>query len=154
MSRITDMIKRHEGTVKNEAGMHVVYDDATGKPIKKGDKLEGIPTIGWGQNLVDLGLSDYFCEQLLQVVITETHYALKQRFPVYETLDRIRQEALIDMAFNLGIAGIAGFKNMWASLAAGDHEGAGVHMMDSLWARQVGPRANELEEMIVTGRYT
>jgi len=154
VSRITDMVKRHEGTVKNTEDMHVVYDDATGKPIKKGDKITGIPTIGWGQNLVDLGLNDYICEQLLQMVITNTHYALKQRFPIYERLDRIRQEALIDMAFNLGIAGIGKFKKMWVALAAGDYERAGVEMMDSLWARQVGPRANELEEMIVTGRYT
>ncbi len=154
MSRLSDMIKRHEGTVKNEAGEHVVYDDATGKPIKKGDQLVGIPTIGWGQNLVDLGLPDSICEQLMGVVITNTHYALKRQFPVYQKLDRIRQEALLDMAFNLGIAGIGKFKKMWAALAAEDYEEAGHQMLDSAWHGQVGSRAEELEEMIVTGRYT
>jgi len=154
MSRLSDMIKRHEGTVKNDKGMHVVYDDQTGKPIKKGDQLVGIPTIGWGQNLTDLGLPDATCEELLSMVITDMHYGLKAQFHTYNKLDRVRQEALIDMAFNLGIAGIDKFRKMWAALAAGDFELAACEMEDSAWHNQVGPRAKELEEMIVTGRYS
>jgi len=153
MSRLSDMIKRHEGTVKNDAGMHVVYDDQTGKPIKEGDQLVGIPTIGWGQNLIDLGLPDAICEELLSMVITVTHYELKGRFPIYSHLDRIRQEVLIDMAFNLGIGRISKFRKMWAALEAHDYIQASCEMADSVWHEQVGPRAVELEEMMVTGRY-
>lgn len=38
-------------------GMHVVYDDATGKPLKPGAKAKGIPTIGFGSTRLANGKS-------------------------------------------------------------------------------------------------
>lgn len=44
---IADLIAK-EGVCVNERGLHVVYDDATGKPLKPGQKAKGKPTIGFG----------------------------------------------------------------------------------------------------------
>jgi len=65
----------------------------------------------------------------------------------------VRQAVLVDMAFNLGRAGLASFQKMRAALALGDFERAAAEMLDSLWARQVGRRARELAEMMQTGQW-
>jgi lysozyme len=46
-----------------------------------------------------------------------------------------------------------GFKNAMAAMATGDYAKAGDEFYDSRWAKQVGPRADEVCEMIRTGRY-
>ena len=52
MQPITPLLIAHlvslEGVCMDENGMHVVYDDATGKALKPGEKAKGIPTIGFG----------------------------------------------------------------------------------------------------------
>ncbi len=56
----------------------------------------------------------------------------------------VRAEVLIDMAYNLGVGGLLGFKRALAAVEAGDFPAAAAHMMDSRWAAQVGRRAVEL----------
>ena len=64
-----------------------------------------------------------------------------------------RKIVLIDMAFNLGKDKLRGFKKMWAALKNRDYETAGKEMLDSLWAKQVGCRAVELEKSMREGSY-
>ena len=45
----------NEGVRVNENGMHVVYDDATGQPLKPGQKPRGRPTIGFGSTVLKDG---------------------------------------------------------------------------------------------------
>jgi lysozyme len=58
---------------------------------------------------------------------------------------------VIDMAFNVGVPRLTGFKKMWAALHCGDYAEAAKEMMDSKWARQVGRRAERLSSMMETG---
>ena len=51
------LIRDGEGAVK-VGHAHVVYDDATGKPIRAGDTLIGHPTLGFGRNLSGKGIED------------------------------------------------------------------------------------------------
>lgn len=164
---IKALLKRHEGAVKKD-GRHVVYDDATGKPLKPGDKLEGWPTIGYGLNLVTRGLTEEEADALLQHAIAETAQALAAKFPVFRELTEPRQAALTDMAYNLGVGGIAGFKKMWTALGEGWHaekdgrtadankayRRAAEEMRTSKWAAQVGQRAETLARMIETGVFS
>lgn len=166
-SRLKQMIKAHEGAVKNKDGRHVVYDDATGKPIRPGQKIEGVPTIGWGQNLAFRGISEEIADLILGEEIRAVYQALTARFPSYRHLDSVRQDALVDMAFNTGLAGISGFRDMWTCLeqavkaqregrpdeAAAAFERAAGEMLNSQWAKQVGRRAEELAAMVRTGEY-
>jgi lysozyme len=57
------------------------------------------------------------------------------------------------MCFNLGMTRLLGFKNALGCMAEANYEQAAVEFLDSLWAAQVGNRADEVAEMIRTGRY-
>ena len=45
---LIQLIKRHEGEVKNIRGRHVLYDDKNGKAVTIGGSLKGLPTVGFG----------------------------------------------------------------------------------------------------------
>lgn len=48
---VSDIVMK-EGVRVNEQGLHVVYDDKTGKPVKPGQKLKGKATIGFGSTVL------------------------------------------------------------------------------------------------------
>ena len=58
------------------------------------------------------------------------------------------QEILVNMLFNLGRPRLGKFKNFNAKLLEGDWAGAAPEGLDSLWARQVGPRADRLMDRL------
>ena len=58
------------------------------------------------------------------------------------------QEVLVNMLFNLGRLRLSKFKNFNTKLIEGDYAGAAPEGLDSLWARQVGARANRLMERL------
>lgn len=90
-------------------------------------------------------------EYLLKNDIREHQEALVRALPWVEELDPIRQKVLLDMAFNLGVNGLLGFKNTLAMVKAGDYKGAARGMLASKWATQVGTRAVRLAKMMETG---
>jgi lysozyme len=54
----------------------------------------------------------------------------------------------------MGLAGLLQFTNTLAAVREGRYEDAASGMLTSLWARQVGPRATRLAEMMRTGGTT
>lgn len=58
------------------------------------------------------------------------------------------QEVLVNMLFNLGRPRLSKFKNFNSKLIEGDYAGAAPEGLDSLWARQVGARAERLMERL------
>ena len=111
---------------------------------------EGKLTIGVGRNLDDKGISELEALYLLWNDIKDVMDAL-DRYAWYRQLDPVRQKALIDMAFNLGLGGLMQFKKMIAAIELGDYGAAADQMLDSRWARQVKTRADRLAEMMRTG---
>ena len=111
----------------------------------------GIETIGIGRNLVHRGITEeeahYLCNNDIDIVEQE----LVSEFPIVSNLDGVRQRVVIDMAFNVGVPRLTGFRKMWAAIHCGDYSEAAVEMMDSKWARQVGRRAERLSAMMETG---
>ena len=69
----------------------------------------------------------------------------------FDALTPARQMVLVGMGFNLGVNRLGGFSKMWEALARGDYPEAAAQMKDSLWHRQVGPRAVELEAIMRKG---
>ena len=57
------------------------------------------------------------------------------------------------MCFNLGIGRLLNFRNFLSALQSGDHKAAAAEMLDSLWAKQVGARAQRLALQIETGTW-
>ena len=63
----------------------------------------------------------------------------------------MRRDAILNMAFNLGVGGLLTFRNMLLALTAGDWMTAARHARQSDWYQQVGPRAERIAQMIETG---
>lgn len=70
--------------------------------------------------------------------IEEIDHELTNRIPGYLGLNDARQAVLIDMAYNLGVAGLLQFRMTLKSIREGQWEDAKVNMLDSQWAVDVG----------------
>ena len=108
-------------------------------------------TIGVGRNLDDRGITAEESAYLLANDIDEYWERLETEIPWVTQLDPVRQRVLLDMAFNLGIGGLMGFKKTLAAVRGGEYERAAAMMLQSRWARQVGTRAKRLSRMMFTG---
>ena len=113
----------------------------------------GIETIGVGRNLRDKGISQHEADMLLDADILEYSAAVIAHLPWSLRLDEARRAVLINMAFNLGVRGLLGFKNMLAAVEAGAYDRAAAEMMDSRWAGQVGERAARLARQMQMGEW-
>jgi lysozyme len=113
---------------------------------------EGVPTIGWGHTgpEVHLGLvwGQEMADQTLELDIDHVIDQLDQMLPWWRSLDDIRANVLAKMAYQMGIGGLLGFKQMLAHVKAGEWDLAKAAGLDSLWARQTPERADrELTEL-------
>jgi lysozyme len=136
MKNLREMIKRHEG-VETHA-----YKCSQNKT-----------TIGVGRNIDPdggIGLSEAEIDYLLNNDINRCIGELSG-FVWFPDLNQERQNAIIDMVFNLGITRFKGFKNAIDAMSKSDFDTAADEFYDSRWAKQVGNRAIEICEMIRKG---
>jgi len=108
-------------------------------------------TIGVGRNLDDVGVTQAEALALLANDIQNARSHLEQYLPWAGGLDEVREAALVNMCFNMGIGALMNFHKFLAALQAGDYKTAAAEMLDSLWAKQVGIRAQRLALQIETG---
>ncbi|ATN93090.1 endolysin-murein hydrolase [Salmonella phage Melville] len=75
--------------------------------------------------------------------------------PVYNSFigDEPRLAALINMVFQMGVAGVAGFKNSMALLKAKDWDRAAVNLAQSKWYKQTTNRARRVIKTFETGTW-
>ena len=138
MSKLSDQLRIHEG-VRSHA-----YKCSA-----------NMITVGVGRNIDEnggLGLSDDEIDYLLENDIKRCKQELIT-LPWFSQIDSVRQDALINMCFNLGMTRLLGFKNALTAMSVGDYDTAADEFMDSRWAKQVGYRAEEVCTMIRTGNY-
>ncbi len=125
--------------------------------LHEGERLKpyrctaGKLTIGVGRNLEDRGITTEESAYLLNNDIDREWKALTTALPWATGLNDVRKRVLLDMSFNLGIAGLLKFKNTLATIQRGNYAKAAEMMLDSLWAKQVGGRATRLSRMMRTG---
>ena len=126
--KLLDMLTLHEGLEL--------------KPYKcTSDKL----TIGIGRNIEDIGITEEEARYLLQ---NDVDRVLKEveHWTFLEKLDEVRQAAILDMVFNMGVSRFNA--NTWvktfAAIQDEDWEKAANEMLDSKWAKQVYNRAKRL----------
>jgi len=111
-------------------------------------------TIGYGRNIDEdggPGITEEEAEHLLLNDLVTYRTGCEQEIAFFEDLDLVRQDTLVNMAFNMGVAGLLKFRNMLKAIQDKDWERAGREMLNSRWARQVGRRAEELSLQMVTG---
>jgi lysozyme len=114
----------------------------------------GYITIGYGRMIdrrAEGGITMDEGIHLLRNDIAKTVAALYQSFRWFGDLDEIRKRVLIDMAFNMGIAKLLRFRETLAAIERKDWAQAAEGIRSSLYARQVGNRAERLARMMETG---
>ena len=149
---LVEMLIRHEGVVKLN-GRHVPYDDASGARLDSGDTVVGKITLGIGRNIQEVGITDDEAMLLLTNDLERVRCELNQALPWWITLSEARRAVLVSMVFNMGLAGFLKFKTTIGHIEHGEYVQAADAMLDSKWAKQVGPRATELAEMMRSGKW-
>lgn len=104
-------------------------------------------TIGVGRNIEDNGITEQEALYLLDNDITTSRRELSA-YRWFVNLDVRRQEAVINMHFNLGLPRLLSFKKMIAALEEGRYEQAANEALDSRWATQVGERAVRIAQIL------
>lgn len=135
LPRLKAQLKRHEG---------IRY-----KPYRcTADKL----TIGVGRNLDDKGISEAEAEFLLENDITDACIAAAT-LPGFREADSVRQCAIVNFVFNVGLGTARKFSNMFYAFERKDWNTAAAELLNSRYAKQVGKRADELAEQIRSGQW-
>lgn len=126
---------------RDEGWRNTGYRDTVGKwSIGCGHNVEdGPPIPDSAINIILESDIRYICDQLAI------------RLPWCLSLDRPRHGVLVNMAFNMGVDGLLGFKDMLSALERGDHITAAAELLDSRYASQVGARAQRLAQQLKEG---
>ena len=113
-------------------------------------------TVGVGRNIDPkggIGLTEDEIDYLLQNDIDRIISELDFQYEWFSDLNSSRQDAMIDISFNLGQTRLRKFEKALYAMSKGDWEEAADEFMDSKWAKQVGHRSKELTNIIRTGSY-
>ena len=136
-NELTNQLRRDEGEVLS------AYQDQL-----------GYWTIGVGR-LIDKrkggGITPEESAYLLNNDIDKRQAELLRRAPWMAGLDPARFGVMLNMAFQMGVDGLLGFKNTLAMVKAGDYASAAGGMLNSKWAKQTPERAKRLSEQMLTG---
>jgi RHS repeat-associated protein len=143
----SELVEKHEGR------RHHVYLD-----------IMGIPTIGVGFNLDRAGaeatvaslgidyldlraghidLTDEQIDIIFQIDLARARADARSLVANFDMLDSVRQDALVDMAFQMGHDRLSKFVATIAAIEANDFDTAADEMLDSAWADQTPIRAEE-----------
>ena len=134
---LVESIKTHEGFSRT------AYRCPTGRM-----------TIGYGRCIdadeAGAGISEAEAEELL-INDVERFEEAAQRIvgeEVWSWLSQKRRDVLTEMAFNMGPGNLRKFTKMLAALQAEDYGLAAAEALDSVWAKQVGQRAERLAQRL------
>ena len=143
------LIKQLQEQLKIDEGVkYEIYKDHLGYPtfgighlITTNDPEHGMPI---GTKITDERVNEVF-QTDVELYISET----KSVFPGLENKPDKIQLVLVNMCFNLGAPRLSKFKKFIAAIEAQEWLEAALEMMDSQWAKQVGPRAERLKQVVI-----
>lgn len=130
------------------------YMDCCGKPWRQcACTKKGRLTIGYGRNLDDVGLSRLEAEVLLDHDLYTAESGAAKAFEWFSGLNDVRQRAITELVFNLGLTKLRGFRRTLSAISVGLFRAASEHLLDSRWATQVGPtRSQRIARYLKDGR--
>lgn len=143
-------VKLAEGTGPMKDGRHQKYADHL-----------GVSTIGFGFNLeahrlpagmdADKGITRAQAERLLLLKLQDAINDART-FAWFASLDEARQDAVVEMLYQMGLTRFRGFGRCIAALKAGHYAQASAEILNSRWARVQTPgRAQRIAATIRTG---
>lgn len=136
-------------TIENQKAFTMLLRDE-GYRQKPYFDTTGHVTIGLGWNLTEHGLPD-------EVLLGLAHYSIVNAkrdaaafcsASIFSTLSENRRLAIINLAFNLGYPKLAEFHGLKAAIHAKDWPRAAESVRSSLYAKQVGDRAERIAIML------
>ncbi|AHF77915.1 Phage-like lysozyme [Sodalis praecaptivus] len=95
-------------------------------------------------------VSDVWLQTLIAKILVQMH-STPIIMAAINACNGPRQDVLTSMSFQMGVQGLAGFKNTLAMIAAENFTGAASGMLNSAWARQTPARAKRHAEVMRTG---
>lgn len=133
---------------RDEGVRYSPYTDTTGNQtigVGRNMKANPIPAI-WKFPLTDAQVN-----QLLAEDIQTASASLDRFLPWWRSLDEVRQRVLANMVYNMGIGTLLTFRNTLTDIKLGFYVAAASGMRASLWAKQVGQRAQRLATAMASG---
>jgi len=119
--RLIESVKKHEGFRRE------VYLDHRGNP-----------TIGYGTRVNEIEIDETTGEEWLLRELLEKMGRL-QSVTGFDELSPIRQDVILEMAYQMGVGGVLKFKRMWLAIRSGRFHEAADEMLDSRWHREQSP---------------
>ena len=107
----------------------------------------GVPTVGYGHNL-QVPLREPVIDMMLEFDMDDAE-RMAYQWPWYDGLSDVRQEAIVNMVFNIGFDGVCKFKKMITAICKNDYVEAGNQIIDSKYYVQTGDRAKRVVHMMV-----
>lgn len=105
-------------------------------------------TIGVGRNLDDKGLRDDEINLMLRNDIKEAESELDRTQPWWRDHPAAVQGVLLNLMFNLGATRLGKFITTLSLIKRRDYRGAANQLRRTLYARQVGQRAERLAKIL------
>jgi len=101
----------------------------------------GYTSVGVGRNLETNGITEEEAMYLLNNDISSVIKKLDKHWIAWRKLPITAQYVCIDLVFNMGINTFMSFRKTRAYMEMGDFEKAGIELLNSKYAEQVGRRA-------------
>lgn len=143
-----DIYKDTEGFWTIGIGHLLTKNPSIAVAQKELDKLIGRATMG--------RITNKEAEELFSLDVLKVEKGINSNGTlkvVYDSLDPVRKDALKNMVFQMGVAGVAGFTNSLKYLQAKQWEQAASNLKQSRWFKQTPNRAGRVIETFRTGTY-
>ena len=112
----------------------------------------GIETIGYGHNLRDKPISQRAAQIIFEDDLSDARNDLNKALPwASQQLDPARYDVLLDMCYNMGIKTLLTFQHTLAMIQNKEYVTAANNLVNTPWAKEVGPRATELLDILRNG---
>ena len=128
---------------------------------------ECVSTCGIGynmeENILDLsgpellhiyknGMSETDAENYLCRCVKICIKEIESKFPWWSKIDGVRQDAIINVVYNLGMPKFLKFDKTIGFLAHQRYTEAATELLDSVWAGQVHDRSKRIAQQLRTGK--
>lgn len=130
--------------------------DAGLKQLASDEGFSGVPykctagrvTIGYGFNLEAWPLTPEECLPILKSRADRVKADIANRLGCFYRIPEAAQDVLVNMAYQMGVSGLLGFRRFLRALEAGKYEDAYHEGLQSAWAQQTPARARRLMDII------
>lgn len=113
----------------------------------------GVWTCGVGHTAGVTATTVYTAPDAIAILhddVAAVEHGLDARLSWWRKLSDNRQDVLVQMAFQMGVDGLLGFRMTLAAVRIGQYTAAAAGMRNSTWANQTPARANRMASQMET----